>query len=181
MIALGIRHTCLVVAHRDFGEQTGWVKSFWGVRCLVASAALGCMVLGCGDDENQASAVGAGGFAAGGSGGSNGAGCSDPIPATACEQWLCVSGDYVCVDDTPPDESPMGCVYAGFFHQVGATFMAADGCNSCECSATGNVTCTEIACDAGSVPLDGGDAGSADAGSADASLRDADSDATGDF
>jgi hypothetical protein len=143
--------------------------------------------LGCGDDENQTSAVGAGGFAAGGSGGTaSGAGCEDPIPTTACDQWLCVSGDYVCVDNLPPEEHPLGCVYEGFFYQVNATFDAVDGCNSCECAATGQVTCTDAACDAGTAldagldggvtPVDGGDASVVDT-----SLSDADSDATGDL
>jgi hypothetical protein len=174
----------LVVAYRDFGEHTGSVKSFWGTLCL-----LGGVLLGCGDDENQTSAVGAGGFAAGGSGGSsNGAGCSEPIPATACEQWLCVSGDYVCVDDLPPEEVPAGCVYQGFFHVVGATFDANDGCNTCECMATNDVACSEIACEAGVVtPVDGGDAAIGDAGDAgdagdlDEGPRDAASDADHDL
>jgi hypothetical protein len=132
--------------------------------------------LGCGDDENQTSAVGAGGFAAGGSGGTaSGAGCEDPIPTTACDQWLCVSGDYVCVDNLPPEEHPVGCVYEGFFYQVNATFDAVDGCNSCECAATGQVTCTDAACDAGSMSEGGvsDDASAIDAGTSDAGLSDA--------
>lgn len=155
------------------------MRSRWSVLCLLVCAPLGC------SETTETSGVGAGGFGAGGSAGAASAGeCSDPFPTTSCSQWFCVSGDYVCVDDAPPQEMPAGCGYLGLFREVGTMFAAGDGCNTCECSSTLNVVCTEIACDAGTLldggvtPLDGGvtplDGG--DASPVDASLRDAESD-----
>jgi hypothetical protein len=41
-----------------------------------------------------------------------------------------------------PDE----CVYAGTVYATGAQFAATDGCNTCECTSDGSVSCTLMAC-----------------------------------
>ncbi|MET0386576.1 MAG: Kazal-type serine protease inhibitor domain-containing protein [Polyangiales bacterium] len=39
-----------------------------------------------------------------------------------------------------------GCTYRGQFYDVGETFPAGDGCNTCSCRAGGVVTCSQITC-----------------------------------
>jgi len=39
-----------------------------------------------------------------------------------------------------------GCFVGKAFHKTGASFPAADGCNTCSCTQDGRVACTEIAC-----------------------------------
>jgi hypothetical protein len=43
-----------------------------------------------------------------------------------------------------PDE----CHYEGQSYRLGATFAAADGCNSCACAGNGKVACTDRTCGA---------------------------------
>lgn len=38
------------------------------------------------------------------------------------------------------------CSYGGNVYEVGATFPDLDGCNTCECTASGEVACTLMAC-----------------------------------
>ena len=39
-----------------------------------------------------------------------------------------------------------GCEYRGVFYEIGDSFPAGDGCNTCSCQAGGLVGCTQIAC-----------------------------------
>lgn len=39
------------------------------------------------------------------------------------------------------------CIYAGQTYQVGDSFPAQDGCNTCSCEPDGNVACTLLGCD----------------------------------
>jgi hypothetical protein len=50
---------------------------------------------------------------------------------------VCESGQCTLVD---------GCDYGGTVYRVGATFTAADGCNTCNCGAGGVVGCTKKLC-----------------------------------
>jgi pacifastin inhibitor LCMII len=38
------------------------------------------------------------------------------------------------------------CVYDGMTYEIGDSFPADDGCNTCSCDADGSVACTEMAC-----------------------------------
>ncbi|CAI8024290.1 hypothetical protein GBAR_LOCUS14117 [Geodia barretti] len=74
-------------------------------------------------------------------------------------QSTSVSLDFTLVEPAPPvtpSPSPTpppallfttlgGCLYEGIVYENGASFPAADGCNTCTCS-DGMVGCTEIAC-----------------------------------
>lgn len=44
------------------------------------------------------------------------------------------------------------CEYNGVTYQVGESFPADDGCNSCSCTETGEVACTLMACELGQNP-----------------------------
>ena len=43
------------------------------------------------------------------------------------------------------------CSYNGITYKTGEGFVASDGCNSCSCSADGQVACTAMACE--SIPF----------------------------
>lgn len=43
-------------------------------------------------------------------------------------------------------DDPAVCVYNGDEYDIGETFEAADGCNSCGCNEDGQVVCTEMYC-----------------------------------
>jgi hypothetical protein len=45
-----------------------------------------------------------------------------------------------------PEITPGYCLYEGRPYKVGEGFKAADGCNTCSCTATGQVACTLMAC-----------------------------------
>jgi hypothetical protein len=51
-----------------------------------------------------------------------------------------------------PDE----CRYQGQSYRLGASFLAADGCNSCSCAGNGKVACTARSCGTIDTPLDAG-------------------------
>ena len=38
------------------------------------------------------------------------------------------------------------CAYDGVRYEVGDSFPATDGCNTCSCQSDGSIACTEIAC-----------------------------------
>jgi len=66
---------------------------------------------------------------------------------------LCTLGQLGC---TGPGSDI--CRYNGRDYHAGDTFPAADGCNTCSCTAGGSVGCTERACIAdGGIGTDGGD------------------------
>jgi len=48
------------------------------------------------------------------------------------------------------------CVSGNKVYAVGASFPSADGCNTCSCTASGMIACTEKACVDGAMPTDGG-------------------------
>ena len=46
------------------------------------------------------------------------------------------------------DDEEETCEWNGETYQVGDTFPAGDGCNSCHCNEDGEVSCTLLACPA---------------------------------
>ncbi len=66
------------------------------------------------------------------------------VPMGECSQCRCADGEVSCTL-LPCDPSP-GCKYGANFYDVGESFPAADGCNSCSCGADLTVSCTEIGC-----------------------------------
>lgn len=51
-----------------------------------------------------------------------------------------------CVDDDDGgDDVPVTCTHAGTDYEIGDTFPAGDGCNTCSCTDMG-VACTIIGC-----------------------------------
>jgi len=41
----------------------------------------------------------------------------------------------------------IACGYDGQRYEVGDSFLASDGCNTCSCGPDGQISCTEIACE----------------------------------
>ena len=63
-----------------------------------------------------------------------------------------------------PADAGKTCTYNGHTYVVGATFGSADACNTCDCTTSGSVACTQLSCISQGT---GGDA-SSDASAADA-------------
>ena len=62
---------------------------------------------------------------------------------------------FGCRTQTPPQSQPsdrVTCVVDGATYQVGESWPAADGCNTCSCDDHGHMPCTEMAC--APAPLD---------------------------
>lgn len=95
-------------------------------RQTSVALALWLAAAACGGKSEREDAEGAG--AAGGSGASGGSGGSDGSGATGG------SGGAT------------GCTHDGVFYELGASFPAGDGCNTCTCQAGGGVACTRTAC-----------------------------------
>ncbi len=49
-------------------------------------------------------------------------------------------------DDSDDNNNTTLCEYDGLAYQVGDTFDAVDGCNTCTCESDGSVSCTELGC-----------------------------------
>lgn len=67
---------------------------------------------------------------------------------------------FACMEADPIDNGGgdgHGCEYNGETYDVGDSFEAADGCNTCFCEAGGAVGCTEMACDPDPALCDGTD------------------------
>ena len=68
--------------------------------------------------------------------------------------------------------TPGGCSYGGKTYRAGVSFPAADGCNSCQCAANGQVDCTLMACLGDASPPTADVATGADLGADSASILD---------
>ncbi|AKT37495.1 hypothetical protein [Chondromyces crocatus] len=68
-----------------------------------------------------------------------------PDSSSNCEStcYCTQAGEMVC---SAPNCAPV-CEYEGQAYPEGASFPAADGCNTCSCTADGSVACTEMACE----------------------------------
>ena len=74
------------------------------------------------------------------------------VPAgTPSKAYRIVFRDYDLLDATfsvklSINSSTVTCTYEGETYKPGASVAAKDGCNTCSCSASGNVACTKMAC-----------------------------------
>lgn len=78
------------------------------------------------------------------------AACGDDTEPSVCDvdceddgDCASVGADYRCQAGFC---RPPGCVYEGSVYARGATFDATDGCNTCSCTASGEVVCTTDVC-----------------------------------
>lgn len=124
----------------------------------VVSLALVALLIACGGTVRRSGSDGGAGSSSNGgsSGGTSPTGKSceyqghtyasgDVIPMGKCSQCSCSNGDVSCAL-LPCDPPEQGCNYQGKLYQVGESFPAADGCNTCSCEADGSIGCTEIGC-----------------------------------
>jgi hypothetical protein len=82
-------------------------------------------------------------------------GHSGPRPAIMANELMmlflplllnCCTGKASNPGSGAPAEAAAGCTYAAHSYAAGAEFTAEDGCNTCSCTATGEVTCSERVC-----------------------------------
>jgi hypothetical protein len=69
----------------------------------------------------------------------------DVVPMGECSQCRCADGNITCLL-LPCDPPEQGCAYQGQSYPIGASFPAADGCNTCSCQPDFSIACTEIGC-----------------------------------
>ena len=68
------------------------------------------------------------------------------VPHSRPHAWLALVGSGIAallLTGCPADDD---CTYAGKSHKVNQSFPSDDGCNTCSCTAGGQVACTEKAC-----------------------------------
>ncbi len=113
--------------------------------CTCTSNGIACTELACA--AGGSSSVGG---ATGTSGCVTAADCKGALPAL-CEQ--CTDGSsgcahYVCNSGSCEIAycGTVGCTYESVDYAAGSSFKSTDGCNTCSCSATGQVTCTTLPC-----------------------------------
>jgi pacifastin inhibitor LCMII/VWC domain-containing protein len=131
----------------------------------LALGIVGACVVACGTSTSPPSGGGGGGDGGAGSCNVDGKTYADgqSVPSTdTCNTCSCNAGAVSCTEKACPPgadggggEGGAGCDYDGKRYAVGESFPSTDGCNTCQCSATGSVGCTKKAC----APDAGKDAG----------------------
>jgi len=67
------------------------------------------------------------------------------VLSSAC-LWIGACGKTANEGTSTTTGAGGGCTYAGHQYLTGAQFVSEDGCNTCSCSAIGNVVCTQESC-----------------------------------
>lgn len=71
------------------------------------------------------------------------------VKGATCTANYCGGCNAEWTDATGAEVCQPGCDYDGVHYDIGETFPAGDGCNTCTCTANGVPACTKIACPVG--------------------------------
>ncbi len=137
--------------------MTRFVPSFVVALGLIACG--GAFEGGDDDSGGQAGTAGVGGSSGGSAGKGSGGGSAGSSSGSCewgdqtyengeswpsdCNTCTCNHGEVACTTIACGGDT---CLYEGITYQVGDSFPAVDGCNTCSCESGGLIACTELGC-----------------------------------